>query len=146
MNPLTLAERAALRAQHTPVEVPKCPVCGAQLIPCPTGTEGHWKCPAGAEGVKDFWTVDRRTPEFREAWRHNALGHYVERDEGRDPRVLRLLDEADALRAALQEIHHQAIDFCRRHCQGPRGHHPECGREYGELAGEALKDAGNLPG
>lgn len=124
MNPLTPTERAALRAQHTPPEVPKCPVCGEPLIRRWKTTRGEWSyaCPEHAS----YW--DRPEPP-----------------EGRDPRVLRLLDLAERYEAALQQIHHQATDFCRRHCQGPRGHHPECGREYGELAGEALKGGGDAP-
>lgn len=96
-NPLTPAERAALRAHHTP---PPCPVCGVLMTAGYFG--GYLFCPHNA-GDEDHYEKSKR-----------AIGA--------DPAVLRLLDENDALRAALQqelrEWQHEAR-HAERECEAP---------------------------
>lgn len=74
--PLSAAERAALRARHTPPAPQKCPTCG-RLCDVPFCREGmtELRCPQGHGGFR------------------------YEMDE----RVLRLLDERDTLAAKESE-------------------------------------------
>ena len=147
---ITDIDLCALEAAHTPPAVPPCPVCGAVRIPCPSGVEGHWKCPNGSAGVRNFWTADRSTPEFKAAWSHASKGHFVIREEDHDPRIRSLCAELRARRTAqaqavelLTRIRDEAREQCTLHCQPRYGalkrHAPECPYDYAEDAEAALK-------
>lgn len=142
MTPMTPVELSLLRFAHVPVDPGPCRVCGAELVVARSGGGEPTKWVCGSPEA-NFLAASRRDneagnlsvfgPEYRAAMDHWSASERLI-DQRADPRVIAVVDELIAVRAAAGEdmtVPVGAVHF-------PYGHGQSLCRHYVEHVGEGV--------